>query len=394
VAILLDITDWKRTELSLRDTTRELEGRVRELDCLFGVSKAIERNAGDLPAILGDTASVLSQSLGHPERAAVRITLEGSASQTGTFGSEPPDCIARILVHGREEGRIEARYPGRAGSGGGRLSPVEEQRLLETVAERLGRTAERLRGRRLLREKEAEMRERLTHLTRVSTMGEMASSIAHEVNQPLTAIATYAQACRRLMDSGAPQPPSVLDALAKIGEEALRAGNIIHRLKDMMRRQESHWVACDLNALIRDIEDLAAMDARLNDVVLRVNLEEGLPPILADGIQIQQVVLNLIRNGVDAVVEADPPVREVTVRSTRSAPREVRVSVDDTGIGLPGGIEDTLFEPFFTTKKAGMGMGLSISRSIAMAHHGQISFSRNSPSGTSFHLTLPVLDDV
>lgn len=242
-------------------------------------------------------------------------------------------------------------------------------------------------------EREAEMRERLTHLTRVSTMGEMASSIAHEVNQPLTAIATYAQACRRMLAEGETSLSEVADVLGRISDEALRAGNIVHRLKDLVRRQETRWVECDVNALVRDVEQLASVDARLHDVALRFELAPELPHVLADAVQVQQVVLNLIRNGIDAVEERDPPVREVVVRTGPEGPREVRVSVQDQGCGLPEELEKRLFQPFFTTKKEGMGMGLSISRSIASLHRGRISFARNRDGGVTFHFILPILDD-
>jgi signal transduction histidine kinase len=224
-------------------------------------------------------------------------------------------------------------------------------------------------------------------------MGEMASSIAHEVNQPLTAIATYAQACRRLMEGGSAQPPRVMEVLQHIAEEALRAGNIIHRLKDMVRVQESHWMESDLNALIRDVEQLASVDARLHDVLLSFQLAPDLPTILADGVQVQQVVLNLIRNGIDAVEEGGGGGGEVVVRTERVGPKAVGVSVEDNGSGLSPDQEEKLFQPFFTTKSGGMGMGLSISKSIATAHRGRISFSRNPSRGMTFRLTLPTFDE-
>ena len=233
----------------------------------------------------------------------------------------------------------------------------------------------------------------LTHLTRVSTMGEMASSIAHEVNQPLTAIATYAQACRRLVEGGGAGIPRIMEVLGSISDEALRAGNIIHRLKDMVRRQESRWTECDLNALIRDVEQLASVDARLHDVSLTFQLSQDLPSILADGVQIQQVVLNLIRNGIDAVEGGGVKEGRVVVRTGRTGRNAVRISVEDNGRGLPPDLEDKLFHPFFTTKTGGMGMGLSISKSIATAHKGRISFSRNPSEGMTFHLTLPAFDE-
>jgi PAS domain S-box-containing protein len=393
LATLLDVTEWHRTERDLRRATRELEFRVRELDCLFEISRAVERSAGDLGAILRETVGILARTWGHAHPACARIVLEGQVFQTANYVRSSQAHRAPILLFGEAAGDVEVGPSEPASRLEVQLSSAEAQRLLEAVAQRLGRTTERVKGRRLLREKEEEMRERLTHLTRVSTMGEMASSIAHEVNQPLTAIATYAQACRRLVESGAAGPGEVLGVLGRISEEALRAGNIVHRLKDMVRRQETRWTECDLNALVRDIEQLASVDARLHDVALRLELAPELPPILADGVQIQQVVLNLIRNGIDAVEEAAPALREVVVRTGMAGHREVRVSVEDAGCGLPADLDEKLFHPFFTTKKGGMGMGLSICKSIATSHRGRITYARNTPHGMTFHFILPILDD-
>ncbi len=237
------------------------------------------------------------------------------------------------------------------------------------------------------------MRERMAHLTRVSTMGEMASSIAHEVNQPLTAVATYAQACRRLIEAGEADLSDVVDVLSRIAHEAVRAGDIIHRLKDMVRRHESRWAECDLNELALDVESLAQVDARLHDVRLAFDITPDLPPALADGVQIQQVMLNLIRNGIDAVQSPGARSREVRLRTDYDGARRLRVSVEDGGCGVPPEVEPRLFQPFFTTKDGGMGMGLSISRSIVKAHRGDIGFERNPDGGSTFYFTLPVLEE-
>ena len=185
----------------------------------------------------------------------------------------------------------------------------------------------------------------------------------------------------------------VLEVLTRISDEALRAGNILHRLKDLVRRRKSRWTECHLDDLIRDVEQLASVDARLHDVGIRFVLAPHLPPVLADEVQIQQVVLNLIRNGIDASVEIDPSNREVVVRTSANGPDEIQVSVRDNGCGLPENAEESLFEPFFTTKRDGLGMGLAISRSIVTSHGGEIWFSRNAAGGTTFSFTLPVAED-
>jgi C4-dicarboxylate-specific signal transduction histidine kinase len=392
--VLQDITERQETERALRVTARDLEERIRELNCLFEISRAVERSAGDLRAILAEVVSILPNSLRFSADAWARITLDGMSLESQGYGKTPWQMAAPVLLHGEQAGLIQVGYRQDATPPVGDPFSTEERTLLEAVAQRLGRTAERVKGRRLLQEREEEMRHRITHLTRVSTMGEMASSIAHEVNQPLTAIATYAQACRRMLESGEAGLSEAQDVLTRIANEALRAGGIIHRLKDMVRRQESRWTECDVNALIRDLQQLASVDARLHGVKLEFDLAPEVPPVLADAIQVQQVVLNLIRNGIDAVEGVERETREVLVRTERDGPRLLRVSVTDNGSGLTKEAAQNLFQPFFTTKKEGMGMGLSICRSIIAAHRGRIAFEPNAGPGATFFFTLPVLDGV
>jgi two-component system sensor kinase FixL len=221
----------------------------------------------------------------------------------------------------------------------------------------------------------------------------MASSIAHEVNQPLTAVATYAQACRRLLDAGMTDSTELLDVLQRISDEAQRAGDIIHHLRDLVRGREANRVESDINELIHDVERLASVDARLRGVTLRLELASDLPTVVVDRVQIQQVVLNLIRNGIDALEATDAEHKEVVVHSVAGDSNEVQVGVSDNGCGLPEYVEDSLFEPFFTTKEDGMGMGLSISRSIVTSHGGRMWFSRNPERGTTFFFTVPAAED-
>jgi len=220
-------------------------------------------------------------------------------------------------------------------------------------------------------------------------MGEMASSIAHEVTQPLTAIATYAQACRRLVDGGMIEAPEVLDVLERIGNEALRAGDIIRHLRTLVQKRDTEPAECDITKLLREVEPLASVDARLNEVELRFILPPEPPVIRADSVQIQQVVLNLIRNGIDAMVGNPPNRRALEVRVASPDKEAVQVSVKDQGSGLSEKSEKSLFEPFFTTKESGLGLGLSISRSIISSHGGRLWFSRNPEGGSTFSFTLP-----
>ena len=241
---------------------------------------------------------------------------------------------------------------------------------------------------------EEEMRqshEKLMHVARLSTMGEMATSLAHEINQPLTAIATYAQATLRMLDSPAGADEAELrDTLAQITAQALRAGEVIRRLRGLAMNRAAHTEALDLNRLIEDLRVLAEPDARLNDVRLTLELAPTVAPVAADPIQIQQVLLNLVRNAIDATLERPDALREIVVR-TYNHPDAVEVAVIDHGAGVPAAIADELFNPFFTTKPAGTGLGLAISRSIIRAHRGKLGYRPTPGGGTTFMFTLPPL---
>ena len=378
----------------LAHIAHQLGERVKELNCLFGVSDIVERAGGSLERILQETAELLPLSWNHSDVACARIVLGKNDFRSESYREAMAIQKANIFVHGEKAGTIEISYLEPQPSQDEGPFTKEERRLLNAVAKRMGHIVERLTAEERLREKEEEFRERMTHFTRVSTMGEMASSIAHEVTQPLTAIATYAQACRRLVEGGMVETLDVLDVLERLSDEALRAGDIIHRLRALVRKREGHRVECDLARLLEEIRPLASVDARLHDLRLRFVFHPKLPPVLADCIQIQQVVLNLIRNGIDAMVDTSPDRRTLEVRVTPHDQIEVQVSVTDQGYGISETSEKTLFEPFFTTKEAGMGLGLSISRSIISAHGGRLWFSRNPDGGTTFFFTLPIASEV
>jgi len=234
-------------------------------------------------------------------------------------------------------------------------------------------------------------RERLTHVSRLSTMGEMAGGLAHEINQPLTAITTYAQACARLLEQGVAQhAEDVRTALAQISAQAIRAGEVIRRLRAMVKQHSTERTTVDCNQVVRELIMLAEPDARANDIALRLDLADEPLPVNVDVVQIQQVLLNLIRNAIDATLAVAQPVRRIDIRSALNADDEVEVSVVDCGCGMTQEARERLFEPFFTTKSSGTGLGLSISRSIVRDHDGRLQCSPNPAGGTTFAFTLPL----
>ncbi|MFO1406164.1 MAG: PAS domain S-box protein [Steroidobacteraceae bacterium] len=234
-----------------------------------------------------------------------------------------------------------------------------------------------------------QLQDRLTHFSRLSTMGEMAAGLAHEINQPLSAIATYAQASQRLLRQPEPDIAEVVGALEHINAQALRAGEVIRRLRTFVKNREvrREWVDC--TRLLDDLRTLAETDARLHNVVLQIEADEDLPPVHADPIQVQQVVLNLVRNAIDAMQDGRDDSREVVLRTRRTADGEVCITVADHGCGISAEAAEHLFNPFFTTKATGTGLGLAISRSIIRAHGGRLWHTPNERSGTQFHFTLP-----
>jgi two-component system sensor kinase FixL len=244
--------------------------------------------------------------------------------------------------------------------------------------------------RRLAEEEARQHRARVAHVARLSTLGEMAAGIAHEINQPLTAISLFAQAGRRLVDAG--QFDRMGEVCEKLNEHALRASDVVERMQTMAREGESVKEVVDCNDLIETAVRLAESEARIYDIQIEFEKEPNLPPISVDGVQIQQVALNLLRNGMEAMVVADCDVRSVSIRTRMSGQGEIEVSVRDRGCGVPKDYADKLFTPFSTTKSSGMGMGLSISQAIVRAHGGGIGFRNNGGRGTTFWFTLPAVE--
>ena len=232
-------------------------------------------------------------------------------------------------------------------------------------------------------------RQELAHFLRVSTMGELTSSLAHELNQPLTAVLANAQAAHRLLERPHPDPAELREILADIIEEDKRAGEVIRRLRALLRKGEPERARLDLNDVIQDVVKLLGGDAVNRNISIRVELDSQPPTVTGDRIQLQQVVLNLVLNAMDATADRHVGDRTIVVRTERIAHGAARVSVADTGLGLPPETLERAFEPFYTTKPAGMGMGLSIARSIIEAHSGTISATNRPTGGAVFTFSLP-----
>jgi two-component system sensor kinase FixL len=234
-------------------------------------------------------------------------------------------------------------------------------------------------------------RDRIAHVSRLSTLGEMAAGIAHEINQPLTAISLFAQAGRRLVEAG--DFEKMGEVCQKLNEHALRASDVVERMQTMARQGESVKELVDCNELIGTAVRLAESEARIRDIQIEFHKGEDLPPVSVDAVQIQQVALNLLRNGMEAMLAVDCcQSKSIVIRTRKTQDDEVEVSVTDCGYGVTEDNVDMLFTPFSTTKKSGMGMGLSISQAIIRAHGGGIDFLNNDTAGATFWFTLPAAD--
>jgi len=228
----------------------------------------------------------------------------------------------------------------------------------------------------------------LAHTSRLNTLGEMASSLVHEINQPVTAITLYAEACLSQWRAGVFECNEAQEILEKIVDQGVRAQAIIQHIRHFARQSKPHYTAVGPNELIGDIADFLNLESRRHCIRIRHRTTPHLPLVLADALQIQQVILNLVRNAVDAIGNNDG-ARTITI-SAQLAQEAVEILVQDTGGGLAPGILGQLLHPFFTTKPDGLGLGLSISQSIIEAHGGRLWATANSGCGTTFHFTLPV----
>jgi C4-dicarboxylate-specific signal transduction histidine kinase len=312
----------------------------------------------------------------HPEDAAlVKQTLERASHDGKDFELEcrlamPDRSIKHVHVvsraFGDESGNIEF------------IGAVMD------VTERKRAAVEREQAEEALRQAHAD----LARVNRVTTMGELTASLAHEVNQPIAAALTNANTCLLWLAGDTPNIEEARAAAMRIVTDGTRAADIISRIRLLFTKgaPQREWV--DLNELIREMLGILRSEATRYAVSVRVELAPDLPQVMGDRVQLQQVLMNLMTNGIDAMKDVDG-TRELAIRSQRADAEDVLVSVSDTGVGLPPQRADQIFNAFFTTKLHGTGMGLSISRSIVQSHGGRLWASDNASRGASFHLTLP-----
>jgi PAS domain S-box-containing protein len=253
------------------------------------------------------------------------------------------------------------------------------------LTERKGAEAEARKSERRYREAQLE----LAHANRVATMGQLTASITHEVNQPITAAVTYALAARRLLAAEPKDHLEVDDVLSLIIKEGNRAGEVVGRIRALIKKAPARKDAVEINDAVVEIIALTRTEATNNNVLVRTQLAEGLPRVQGDRVQLQQVLLNLILNAIEAMRDGGEEVRELLI-SSRNEPDGVSVEVRDSGLGFVSADIHRVFEAFYTTKPSGLGLGLSICRSIIEAHNGRLWASPNVPRGAIFGFIAPI----
>lgn len=359
---------------SILETVPDAIITIDERGAIESFSSAAERLFGySADEIVGRNVNILMPSPYHERH-------DGDLARYTATGERRIIGIGRVVVGKRKDGNT---FPmelavGEAIIGGTRLFTGFVRDITE-----------RQENQKRLQELQAE----LTHVCRLNAMGQMGAALAHELNQPLTAIVNYMQACRRLLQTQIGTiPPRVDEAIEKAAAQAARAGEIIRRLRQFVGKGENERRLEDLNNVVEEASALALVGAKQQGVRVMVELAPDLPRIALDRVQIQQVVLNLVRNAIEAMSAAED--RQLTIGTRKDANQGIgylaEVKISDTGSGLAPAVLGQLFQPFVTTKAGGMGVGLSICRSIVDAHGGRIWAEPNASGGTSFTFTLPM----
>ncbi len=324
----------------------------------------------------------------------------------GAFCFYPDDLSRRFPDWAAEEGGMESfiGIPVLAPSDGRTLGhiavygrkPMAEDAVVESmfriIAARAGAEIERLQAERALRDSEARARQHLTelaHVSRLGSMGELASALAHEVNQPLTAIMTYCQTCLRMLEQGRLSEGDLHKAMSSSLTSAEHAREVVSKLRTFIQRGEMKPHPIPAAHLVRECRVLLETEARHHHVNLRIAAAENLPTVRVDSVLIQQVIFNLVRNGIEAINESDHPQRELTVQASAEGDNVV-VCVSDTGKGVDEDLRERLFDPFVSTRKQGLGIGLSLCRSVLDRHKGKVWVEETRGPGATFCFSLPI----
>ena len=375
-----DITERKRTEAALHESEerfRQVAENVADFIWEVDAEGLYQYTSPSVEKILGYRPEELVGKVHFYDLFAPEVRAELKAAALGVFATKQvfrafPNPNARKdgkVVHLETSGAPVLDAAGKLLGYRGADTDVTEQKRADLEADRLRRD--------------------LAHISRVTMLGELTASLAHELNQPLTAIVSNAYAGERYLASPAPPLEELREILVDVAADAQRAGEVIRRLRGLLKKDTAHFLPLDLNELIREVVTLTQTDALIRHQPIALALAPDLPPVQGDRVQLQQVLLNLVLNGMEAMEPQPPAERQLRIQTLRAGPA-VRVGVVDQGPGILPEKLETVFDAFFTTKAHGMGMGLAISRSIVEAHGGRIWAENNPERSATFWFSLPV----
>lgn len=374
-----------------RALTEEIADRVRAEESLRKLSQAVDQS----PAM-----TIITDPAGSIEYVNARFTavtgytlddVLGSNPRILKAGEVPPETYRELwntITAGREwRGEIHNRKKdGALYWASTTISPVSDAK--GDITHFLGISEDITELKRIQQERHRQQAE-LAHAGRVIILGEMATSLAHELNQPLSVISGCAQLCRKTLQTASGDGDALSEAVDQIFEQADRANEIIHSIRGFVHKDPPGRESVSLNLAVERIADLLRGDAREHGAAISFEFADHLPPVAANMLQIQQVILNLAHNGIEAMVRNAPDRRRLVISTARLDDGSVAIDVGDSGPGIPSDAMDSVFEPFFTLKPDGIGMGLSISRTIVEAHGGELSVISNTADGACFRVSLP-----
>jgi PAS domain S-box-containing protein len=405
-ALEREVAERKQVEAALQEAHDELERRVadrtKELTIEISDRKQAEEKLRKLSRAVEQSPAmtIITDPSGHIEYVNPRFTevtgytlreVAGKTSRVLKSGETPAETYQELwqtITAGREWwGELcNRKQDGTLYWASTSISPITNQE--GTVTHFLG-ISEDITERKRIEDEARRHRNELAHFGRVSIMGEMATSLAHELNQPLTVISGCAQLALDKLRSGTDKLEELADPLEQAAAQAERANEIIRRVRNFIQKADQERKAIEVNETVRDVFNLLRSDAREHGVAIKLDLPDDLPTVLADPIELQQVIVNLAHNGIEAMSENPSSSRLLTIRISRHRNGMVEIAVHNPGEAISSDHLQQMFDPFFTTKPGGLGMGLSISRTIVEAHGGSLWAESTPGSGTVFRFTLP-----
>jgi PAS domain S-box-containing protein len=383
---LRDITERKKSEEALRAAHAQVLRSEERWRSVFENS-AVGVALTDLNGRFIATNPVYQKMLGYTEQELQALTF---LDITHEQDLDPhATLIAELLAGERQEFQIEKQYRRKDGTAVWVRNNVSIVPGTERVPRFLMALSEDITQHKLSDAALAKARSELTNGARITSLGVLTAAIAHEVNQPLSGIITNASTCLRMLSADPPNTEGALETVRRTIRDGNRASDVITRLRTLYNKKEPSPESMDLNEAAREVAALSLSEFQRSSVLLRYELADDLPPLVADRIQLQQVILNLLRNGVDEMITINDRPRELLIKTDRDGENQVRLSVKDTGVGLKPQAAEKMFEAFYTTKTDGMGIGLSISRSIIEAHQGRLWAAPNDGPGSTFSFAIP-----